>query len=117
MGHENQMLQGGQMLQDGQMLIVAGEFVMDPDRREEFLRDRAAGMATSRAEDGCLDYVLSADPMVPGRVVLFERWESAEALDAHLVALRAQPATGPGVPVSSREVLRYEIASVGPLGG
>jgi quinol monooxygenase YgiN len=108
------------MGKDGPMLIVAGEFVVDPERRDEFLRDREAGMVISRAEDGCLDYVLSADPLVPGRVVLFERWESPDALDAHLRALRARPvdpAAGPEVPMISREVLRYEIASVGPLGG
>jgi quinol monooxygenase YgiN len=102
------------------MLIVAGEFIVDAERREEFLREREASMVTSRGEDGCVDYVFSADPLIPGRVVLFERWESPEALHAHLAAMRAQPvdpAAAPGVPVLHREVLRYEIASVGPLEG
>ena len=48
-------------------------------------------MRNSRAEAGCLEYTFAADPIDPSRVVLFERWESQEALDAHLAAIRATP--------------------------
>ena len=48
-------------------------------------------MRTSRAEQGCLEYTFAADPLDSGRVVLFERWESQEALDAHLAAQRSGP--------------------------
>jgi quinol monooxygenase YgiN len=99
------------------MLIVAGEFVVDPERREEFLRSREAGMRASRAEAGCHDYVLSADPVDAGRVVLYERWEDKAALAAHLVALRTRPAAGPdAVPALSSSLAQYEISAVGAIG-
>jgi Antibiotic biosynthesis monooxygenase len=54
------------------MVIVAGTIELDPDQRETFLAGRIDGMRTSRAEPGCLEYTLSADPTDPRRVMLFE---------------------------------------------
>ena len=71
------------------MLIIAGTFEVDPARRTEFIAGREAGMREARAEAGCLDYVLSPDPLEPGRVYLFERWESKEHLAPHLARMRA----------------------------
>lgn len=73
------------------MVIVGGTFEVDPSQREQFLAGRHAMMHTSRAEQGCLEYTFAADPLDSGRVVLFERWESQEALDAHLAAQRSGP--------------------------
>jgi quinol monooxygenase YgiN len=105
------------------MLIVAGEFEVEPGRRAEFLRGREEAMRISRGEPGCHEYVLGADPIVPGRVVLYERWEDREALAAHLAANQrrreAEKARGdadPAVPVLSSEILQYEISAVGSLG-
>jgi len=97
-------------------MIVAGTFDVDPARREEFLRGQDEMMRRSRAEPGCVAYVFSADPIEAGRVHLFERWESKEALGAHLAALQAAGPPPPSVPVLSAEVLQYEIAAVGPVG-
>ena len=57
------------------VIIVSGTFEVDPARRDEFLAERHERMRTSRAEAGCLEYTFSADPLDPGRVLLFERWE------------------------------------------
>ena len=95
------------------MLIVAGSFEVDPAQREEFIRGREEAMRRSRGEEGCHTYVFSADPIEPGRVHLFERWESKDALAAHLAGMRAAPG---GVKVISSEILQYEIAEVGPVG-
>jgi quinol monooxygenase YgiN len=98
------------------MLIVAGEYRVEPEHRDEFLRRREARVRTSRSESGCIDFVFSADPLDPGRVLLFEHWVSQEALDTHLSALRAQPpATEPHVAVLHREVVLYKISSSTPL--
>ena len=99
------------------MLIVAGYFDVDPAQRDEFIRGREDAMRRSRAEAGCIAYVFSADPIEPGRVHLFERWESKEALAAHIQAMRAAPRPPGGIAVEGSEVLQYEIASVGPIGG
>jgi quinol monooxygenase YgiN len=103
------------------MLIVSGNFEVDPAQREDFLAARLEAMVTSRAEAGCIDYVLSADPVEPSRVVLFERWESQEALDAHLARLRAPKeadggTTPAGPPPLSVSIALYDVAGERPLG-
>src|SRR3977135_400174 len=98
------------------MLIIAGTFEVAPARRDEFIAGRETGMRESRGEAGCVDYVLSADPLEPGRVYLFERWESKEHLAPHLARMSA-PTTAPdpdAVAPLSVEILQYEITSVGP---
>jgi hypothetical protein len=74
-------------------------------------------MREARAEAGCIDYVLSADPLEPGRVYLFERWESKEHLAPHLARMSApRPADADAVPVLASELLQYEISAIGPIG-
>ena len=99
------------------MLIIAGTFEVDPARRVQFIADREAGMREARAEAGCIDYVLSPDPLEPGRVYLFERWESRDHLAPHLARMREpRPEAPDAVPVLSADLLQYEIAATGPIG-
>lgn len=35
-------------------------------------------------EPGCLDYIFASDLAVPGRIHVYERWESDEAMAAHM---------------------------------
>ena len=98
------------------MLIIAGHFDVDPAQRDEFIRDREEGTKRSRAEDGCLAYAFSADPLEPGRVLLFERWESKDALAAHIAGLRNDQQPASAIKVIGREVLQYEISNVGEPG-
>jgi quinol monooxygenase YgiN len=97
-------------------IIVAGTFEVDPSSRDEFLRNQEDNMRRSRAEPGCITYVFSADPIEPGRVCLFERWESKAALGAHLAGQRAAGPAPAGVAVLSVEAQQYEISAVGPIG-
>src|SRR5579862_1580689 len=66
------------------MVIVQGVFRVAPGDRDAFLAQSVAGMVASRAEQGCVEYVMAADPVEADRVVLSERWASTEDLDAHL---------------------------------
>ena len=99
------------------MLIIVGTFEVEPGRRDEFLAQKEPGMRESRAESGCIEYVLSADPLEPGRVYLYERWESKEHLAPHLARMgqRAAP-DADAVPVISVEIQQYEIGAIGPVG-
>jgi quinol monooxygenase YgiN len=90
------------------VIIVGGTFDVDPDRRDEFLAERHGVMQTSRAEAGCLDYVFSADPLEPSRVLLFERWESQASLDAHLTRLRTESPADMAVPPRKVLVTFYD---------
>lgn len=64
-------------------VIIAGWMDYSVHRDEVLTHTLTVGAAT-RAEPGCLDYVMSADPVDPGRIQVFERWSSREALDRHL---------------------------------
>ncbi len=97
------------------MLIIAGAFEVDPAQRDAFIDERAAMMRSSRAEAGCIAYAFMADPIEPGRVYLFERWESKDALAAHIQGLRANPTAFAVAPISA-DAQQYEIAAVGPIG-
>ena len=92
------------------MLIVAGHFVVDPADREAFVAGRAEAMVATRTEDGCLEYVMAADPVDPTRVILFERWADQAAFDAHMAGLaeRGSHATGPAP--TGFEVTIYDIS-------
>jgi quinol monooxygenase YgiN len=100
------------------VIIVGGSFEVDPGQRDEFIAGRHDAMRTSRAEAGCLDYTISADPIDAARVVLYERWESQDALDAHLAGMRTNPppSGGGAVPVSV-SVKVYDIAGERSMGG
>jgi quinol monooxygenase YgiN len=98
------------------VIIVAGYFKVAPGDRDAFIENRRAAMVRSRGEKGCHAYAMSADPLDPGLVNLYERWETAEDLAAHAAANRANPRPADGIAVLESELLRYEIASVGPLG-
>jgi quinol monooxygenase YgiN len=98
------------------MLIVAGHFDVDPDQRDAFIADREESMRRSRAEAGCIQYVFSADPLEPGRVLLFERWEDKAALATHLEGMRSGPRPASDIKVHDMELQQYEIADFGPVG-
>lgn len=102
-------------------VIVQGVFVVNPEDRERFVEGNVDGMRASRSEDGCQEYVFAPDPLDPGRVVLSERWESMEHLQAHLKALgerRKQAGSGAdaGPAPLSREITIYEVESSRSLG-
>lgn len=68
------------------MIILAGWVDVDPEQREAALEAGSVHMRATRQLEGCLDYVWSADPLTPGRIVIFERWESRENLENHFAS-------------------------------
>jgi quinol monooxygenase YgiN len=93
------------------VVIVGGRFEVDPEQRDAFVAERHEMMRTSRSEDGCLEYTFAADPLEPGRVVLFERWESQGVLDAHLAAISRTTTVMP----RSASITLYDVAGERPL--
>jgi quinol monooxygenase YgiN len=91
------------------MIIVTGTFTIDPTDRDAFLEAAKAGMTKSRAEDGCEEYVMAADPLDPGRIVLSERWRDRPALDAHLAGLGGGGGGGPAPTSVSIDI--HDVAS------
>jgi quinol monooxygenase YgiN len=104
------------------MVIVQGTFRINPSDRDAFLAQSIEQMEISRAEQGCLQYVLAADPLEADRVILSERWETSADLGAHAQALTERRAAAAsagessGVQPTSREITVFEVASSQPLG-
>jgi len=91
------------------MLIVAGHFVVAPGDQDAFVAGRVAAMTATRTEAGCLEYVMSADPVDATRVMLFERWADQASFDAHLAGLADGPKSSGPAP-QGFEVKIYDIA-------
>jgi quinol monooxygenase YgiN len=100
------------------MAIVQGVYSVRPEERERFLEESIERMRSARGEDGCLEYVLAADPADPGRVVLSERWQSMEDLERHIKGQgerRGSEVEARPTPLNS-EFTIYEVAGSRPLG-
>lgn len=65
------------------MILIAGTLDVRPEQRDAALEAGRELQAKTRALPGCLDYVWSADPAVPGRIYVFERWADEGSLRAH----------------------------------
>lgn len=58
--------------------------LVDPGRREACLATSVpVQRATREDEPGCLVYCFAADPVVDGRIQVYELWDDAESLAAH----------------------------------
>lgn len=64
------------------MIIVAGSLIAHPGQREALIAKSKQAIAAARKVKGCLAFVVAADPIDADRVVVFERWESRDALEA-----------------------------------
>ncbi|SIN35184.1 putative quinol monooxygenase [Micromonospora cremea] len=91
------------------MLIIAGSLHVDPAGRDDYLSGCGDVIAQARATAGCLDFLLAADPLDPGRIHVYERWESPE----QLAAFRdSGPSDAQTVAILDADVHRYLISSV-----
>ena len=96
------------------MVIVAGHVTVDPEERESYLAGSMSIVEKARQAAGCLDFAITADLLDPGRVNLFERWESQEAVKAFR---RKGPRNKQRAAMRSVSVAEYDIADVRPLFG
>ncbi|MFB9723712.1 putative quinol monooxygenase [Planobispora longispora] len=88
---------------------MSGKLYVDPEIRKGYLDGCVAVIRRARAADGCLDFALTADPIEPGRINVYERWES----DVHLQRFRCT-GTGPDrlAEIRVAQVEKYRISSV-----
>ncbi len=63
------------------MVIVAGHITVEPQQRESYLAGCVTVVEQARSAAGCLDFAITADLIDPGRIDIFERWESQAALE------------------------------------
>jgi quinol monooxygenase YgiN len=96
------------------MVIVAGHVTVDPEQLESYLASCVSVVEKARGAAGCLDFAITADLIDPGRVNLFERWESQAAVETFR---GSGPSKKQGAAMLSASVAEYDIADVRPLFG
>lgn len=91
------------------MIIVSGRLYVDPADRDAYLNGCREVIEQARRSPGCLDFALTADPIEPGRINVYERWESDELLERFR-------GTGPepeqAATIRHAQVAKYRIAAV-----
>jgi quinol monooxygenase YgiN len=88
------------------VVIVAGHVVVDPQQRDDYLSGCVEVVRQARRTPGCLDFSLSADLLEPGRVNIFERWESQAAVEAFR---GSGPSDEQGAAIRAASVAEYDI--------
>ena len=93
------------------MLIIAGHVRVPEADRDTYVAAFHDLVERGRTADGCLDVVISADPVDPGRVNVFERWESQEVLDAWRAVANAPD---PGIELDADDVQLFTVTDARP---
>lgn len=68
---------------DDTRIIISGTVDLPPDRLDDALAQARPLIEGALTEQGCLDYDWCPDPLIPGRIRVFERWASEADLQAH----------------------------------
>ncbi|EME21777.1 putative quinol monooxygenase [Rhodococcus triatomae] len=88
------------------MVIVAGHVVVRPEDRGRYLDSCTPVVEQARAAPGCLDFTIAADPLVDGRINVFERWESVSAVEEFR---GSGPGDDQGAMIVSASVAEYDV--------
>ncbi len=99
------------------MIIVAGSIRVDPTDLDAWLAAGRPMVEATNTEEGCIEYGFHQDIADPTHIVIFERWESMDALQAHFVAphmAEFQEAIG-SLAVTDRDLWLYEADPVRQL--
>ena len=96
------------------MVIVAGHITVEPQQRESYLAGCVSVVEQARRAAGCLDFAITADLLDPGRINIFERWESQAAVETFR---SSGPSNDQSAAMLSASVAEYHIADVRSLFG
>jgi len=92
----------------GFMIIVAGRLQVDAHDRDRYVAECITVVEQARTATGCLDFAITADPVEPDRINIYERWES----DADVERFRGSGPTEEQIAqIRDAEVRKYRIAA------
>ncbi len=99
------------------MLVISGIMHISPESRIKAVAAMIRVEQATRKEAGCLTYTFYSDLEDPNVLRIFEEWESDAALAAHFKAphIAEFRKAMADVKVLSREIRKYEVASVAAL--
>lgn len=93
------------------MLIVAGHYTVDAADRDRYVTAHQDLVGRARQAPGCLDVAITADPLDPECINVFERWESRDHLDAWRAVAKAPRSK---IKLGSIDVMMYVVSDVLP---
>ena len=93
------------------MLIIAGHSTLDAADRDRYVTAHHNLIHRARQAPGCLDLAITADPLDPTRVNVFERWQSKGHLDEWRAVARAPRSK---IKLGSVDVMMYVVSDVRP---
>jgi quinol monooxygenase YgiN len=96
------------------MVIVAGHITVEPQQRESYLAGCVSVVEQARGTAGCLDFAITADLIDPGRVHIFERWESQAAVEAFRGG-GPSPSEEQAAAMLSASVAEYDVVAERPV--
>jgi quinol monooxygenase YgiN len=88
------------------VVIVAGYIVVDPQQRDDYLSGCVEVVRQARHAAGCLDFSISADLLEPGRINVFERWQTQAAVEAFR---GSGPSDEQGTAIRAGSVAEYDV--------
>jgi quinol monooxygenase YgiN len=94
------------------MVIVAGHITVAPGQRDAYLAGCVEVVHLARETSGCLDFAISADLIHPGRINVYERWDSQAAVEAFR---SSGPSDEQGAAMLSGSVCEYDVGDVRSL--
>ncbi|MGH7898792.1 MAG: putative quinol monooxygenase [Candidatus Binatia bacterium] len=99
------------------MIVVAGTVPVRPDQREAAIRAALAMAEATNKEQGCISYRFATDLADPNTVLIFEEWESDEALARHFQTehMRVFQAEIPRFVAGPASIKRYVVESASPM--
>ena len=99
------------------MILLTGTVDVDPEKRDDALRAGLPHMKATRAQAGCIDYNWAPDLLTPGRIYVYERWESQEALEKHFAGPHylAMRTTIASFGLTGADVLKYRMELAEPV--
>lgn len=91
------------------MIIVTGVLYVDEEGgRDRYLSACAEVVAAARKAEGCIDFSLAPDLIEPGRINVYEQWESAESVDAFR---GSGPSSEQAAAIRDARVFQFEVTS------
>ena len=91
------------------MIIVSGKLYVDARVRDAYVVGCREVVEQARVAPGCRDFTISADPLEPDRVNVYEVWESDEDVERFR---GSGPSPAQQEEIRDASVARYRIASV-----
>lgn len=100
-------------------IVITGEVDLAPGTRDAALAGAGPLIEEALAEPGCRHYSWAADPFLPDRIHVFEEWDTAEELAAHLIAPSyfGMLAYLSGIGIAGAETRKYRVDRIEPVYG